>query len=174
LYVIRLSLMVVKTAASVGGLFHPCRYGRPAPPRPRPIFRRGAISGIGPSGNMRCGMQARKRSSTRAQNRRGPRAFPGMAAWIEPAIPAPRVLVVRAAGADCDHPHVHVPVIDVPALLEDIGIAAAGEGGHGPIKAQARSAGKSSYGLGFQRMGATAARGSLANVRLKLIVVAAQ
>jgi len=24
--------MVVKTAASVGGLFHPCRHGRPAPP----------------------------------------------------------------------------------------------------------------------------------------------
>ena len=31
MYVIRLSLMVVKTAASVGGLFHLCRYGRPAP-----------------------------------------------------------------------------------------------------------------------------------------------
>jgi hypothetical protein len=40
---------------------------------------------------------------------------------------------------------VHVTEIDVPALLGDICVAAAGEGGHGPIKARAGSAGKSSY-----------------------------
>src|ERR1700730_198771 len=65
------------------------------------------------------------------------RAFPGAAAGIEAAIPAPRVLVVRVAGPDRDHPDVHVTEIDVPALLGDICVAAAGEGEHGPIKARA-------------------------------------
>jgi hypothetical protein len=43
---------------------------------------------------------------------RAARAFPGVAAGIEAAGPAPRVLVVQAAGADRDGAHVHVAEIE--------------------------------------------------------------
>ena len=67
--------------------------------------------------------------------------FTGMTAGIEPAIPSPRVFVMRDAGADRDLADAHVTVINVPAFLTGIGRAAAGEFGHATIKAHRGTAG---------------------------------
>jgi hypothetical protein len=60
--------------------------------------------------------------------------FAGMAARIEATIPAPRIGVMRNAGAHRDRAGLHVPVIDVPAFLAGMGRSAAGEGGHALLK----------------------------------------
>jgi hypothetical protein len=73
-------------------------------------------------------------------------ALPGMRARVEATRPAPRILVMRNAGAERDRAHVHVAIIDVPAVLA-FGIAAAGEGGHTLLKRSAeRSANYQSLG----------------------------
>jgi hypothetical protein len=82
-----------------------------------------------------------------------------MAAGIEAAIPAPRVLVVRNAHADRDRADLHIAVKNMPAFLGGIRRSAAGELGHAPIKARAGEAGKSSYRLGLEQSGDTANRG---------------
>src|SRR6266436_6884509 len=58
-----------------------------------------------------------------------------MAAGIEAASPGPWILARWHAGADRDRAHAHVTIVDVPAFVGGIGIAAAGELGHGAIKA---------------------------------------
>jgi hypothetical protein len=67
---------------------------------------------------------------------------------IEAAVPSPLIFVDRDARTDRDRPDAGVAVIDVPAILI-VGGAAAGEFGHGPIKARlwrARNAGTSLFG----------------------------
>jgi hypothetical protein len=66
-----------------------------------------------------------------------PRSFPlnvtaRLTARIEAARPAPRVFVMRDAGADRDRAGLHVAVIDVPALLAGVSRSAAGKSGHAP------------------------------------------
>ena len=58
-----------------------------------------------------------------------------MRARIEAAIPAPRILVVRDAGADSNRPDLDVTIIDVPASLGGVDRAAASEGMQ-PIEAR--------------------------------------
>jgi hypothetical protein len=41
---------------------------------------------------------------------------------------------VRDAGAERERADVHVAVVDVPAFLAGVMVAAAGEGGHTPLK----------------------------------------
>ena len=60
-------------------------------------------------------------------------AFAGPAAGIEPAAPLPSRRSARIADALRDRADNHVAVMDAPALLRDVGIAAAGQAGHGPI-----------------------------------------
>jgi hypothetical protein len=55
-----------------------------------------------------------------------------MAAWIEAASPAPRVLAKRNADALGDRADADVAIIDVPAFVLGFLISAAGEGGHAP------------------------------------------
>jgi hypothetical protein len=43
---------------------------------------------------------------------------------------------MRDAGADRDRPGEHIAVMDMPAFVAGFRIAAAGEGGHGAIKAR--------------------------------------
>jgi hypothetical protein len=62
---------------------------------------------------------------------RAVKIFAWRRARVEAADPAPRVLMMRDAGADSDRADADVSVIDVPAVLA-FGIAAAGELGHGP------------------------------------------
>ncbi len=72
---------------------------------------------------------------------RAARALCRMAAGIEAASPAPRVFVMRNAGADRDRAHAHVTKVDVPTFVGSIGRAAAGEGKHAPIEARSERAG---------------------------------
>jgi hypothetical protein len=77
--------------------------------------------------------EGRARSSTRLV-KGGGRAVKVLAwftARVEATNPAPRILMVRSAGADRDRADVDVTVIDVPAIFA-FGIAAAGKLGHGP------------------------------------------
>jgi hypothetical protein len=55
-----------------------------------------------------------------------------MAARIKAGIPFPRIGITRIAGAPANRADLHVAVIDVPAIGA-FGIAAEGEGGHGPL-----------------------------------------
>ena len=56
-----------------------------------------------------------------------------MRARIKPAAPLPWLGIVRVAAAPSDGADVDVLVKDVPTVLA-FGIAAAGEGGHAPLK----------------------------------------
>jgi hypothetical protein len=46
--------------------------------------------------------------------------FARMRSRIEAAMPLPRILITRVAGADRDRAGMHVPVIDVPAFLAGV------------------------------------------------------
>jgi len=61
-------------------------------------------------------------------------AFPRMGAGIEAAGPLPRIFARRHASAERNHAHAHVTVKDVPAFVGSIERAAAGKGGHEPLK----------------------------------------
>jgi hypothetical protein len=75
--------------------------------------------------------------------------FTGSAARIEAARPTPLVDINRHAGADyCDRSHMHVAIIDVPAI-GSFGISAAGEPGHAPLK-RSRTARTMGYRLGIE------------------------
>ena len=58
------------------------------------------------------------------------RAVPWLGARIEAAAPLPLISAERIARAEPDRTNVYVAIVDQPALLSGIGIAAAGEGGH--------------------------------------------
>jgi hypothetical protein len=74
--------------------------------------------------------------------RRATGAFAWAAARIEAAAPFPRRRVPWIAGAHLDRADLNVAVIDQPAFLLGFVIAAAGEGGHGSIKARPVALGK--------------------------------
>ena len=76
--------------------------------------------------------------------------FTRPASWIETADPAPRILIVWNAGSDRDRANAYIAVIDVPAFLSAFVVAAAGEDGHGTIKARADLRVESTYRLGLQ------------------------
>jgi hypothetical protein len=59
--------------------------------------------------------------------------FAGMTAGVETAAPFKWVGVVRVACSARESADMHVPVIDVPAVLA-FGITVAGEDGHEPLK----------------------------------------
>jgi hypothetical protein len=52
---------------------------------------------------------------------------------IETAVPTPLVDIDWDAGAERDRSHMHVTIVDVPAVVA-FGISAAGESGHAPLK----------------------------------------
>jgi hypothetical protein len=56
---------------------------------------------------------------------------------------------MRHTGADRDRTDAHVAVVDVPTFVTGFKIAAAGEIGHGGIKAPCPAAGNRSLGLGL-------------------------
>jgi hypothetical protein len=58
-----------------------------------------------------------------------------MATGIEAASPGSWIFARRHAGADCDRADPHVAIKDVPAFIGGIEGTAAGEFGHGAIKA---------------------------------------
>ena len=60
--------------------------------------------------------------------------FTRMAARIEATNPAPRIFVMRDAGADRNRAGLYVAIVDVPAFLAGIRGSAAGESGHAPLK----------------------------------------
>src|SRR6516162_11961810 len=60
---------------------------------------------------------------------------PGRAARIEAAAPLSFGSSAGVADACGDRADDHVTIVDAPSLLGDVGIDAAGEGGHGPILA---------------------------------------
>jgi hypothetical protein len=61
---------------------------------------------------------------------RAGRAVPRLGVRIEAAAPLPLISAERIARAEPDRTNVYVAIVDQPALLSGIGIAAAGEGGH--------------------------------------------
>src|SRR6266581_28220 len=109
---------------------------------PHRIFPRGPISLIAPSlkigigpvrqehlpGGFKIGAGLVKRGS------RSVGAIAWMATWIETAVPFPRILIMRVAGADRDRAGVHIAVVDVPAFLAGFSQSAAGELGHAALK----------------------------------------
>ena len=75
-----------------------------------------------------------------------------MTAWIEPAIPFPRISIKGVADAPRDRPGLNIAVKDVPAV-GPLRIPASGEGGHAPMKAPTERVSKSSYSLGLKQGG---------------------
>jgi hypothetical protein len=64
------------------------------------------------------------------------------AARIKSAVPAPGLFGCRIARAKCDRSGVDIAPVDQPCLLVGVTVAAAGEGGHGPIEALIGRTGK--------------------------------
>jgi hypothetical protein len=67
---------------------------------------------------------------------------------IKAAVLSPLVDINRYAGADRDRSHMHVAIVDVPAI-EALGISAAGERGHALLK-RGRAATTIRYRLGIE------------------------
>jgi len=60
--------------------------------------------------------------------------FLWMRSRIEPTAPAPLIGIGRIARAERDRAYSHISVVDQPGLLQGVGVAAAGKGGHAPLK----------------------------------------
>src|SRR3977135_1136365 len=76
--------------------------------------------------------------------------FARMAAWMETAMPLPRIFVMRVAAADRDRAGEHVTIVDMPAFPAGVGRSAAGEFGHCPSKRGIERVGKLSYSLSLK------------------------
>jgi hypothetical protein len=112
---------------------HTCARSTPAP-RATPGNRRLIASQGTPS------MRARRLRGRPRTWRRPGRALARPATRIEAAAPLPFGGRTWVANTLHNRAGVHVAVIDAPAFLRDRTIAAAGEGGHGPIISPNREA----------------------------------